>query len=128
MNRDEKRSRMKEIAPKTCSLNKSKSLFWIGPVDSQSKGTWIASSSSGVVACLTNHYPQKSKIKKTPTMSRGKIIPKLLSHGPIKECENWMDHHFNPTPFAPFKLNIFSSYALSYLCLERNSPDGKTSF
>ncbi len=95
MNRDESRSRAKEIEPKQYNE-------LIYPLDTQFNGTWIgAHQSNGNFACLLNYYEGTND---TAIISRGHIIPKILNNEQISNSD-----------YKPFRLVKYINNELEIL-------------
>jgi uncharacterized protein with NRDE domain len=52
MNRDERRTRGEELAPRKAGGGSSPA--WIGPADGAKGGTWFGANDRGIMACLLN--------------------------------------------------------------------------
>ena len=74
-NRDEQRTRPQAIQPTKNTLLKS-----AYPIDPTGGGTWIAVHESGVSLALLNYYQAQIDPSFKSFVSRGVIIPHLLSH------------------------------------------------
>ena len=82
---------------------------WVAPIDGQAGGTWMGVNAYGVVACLLNAYlpedmPPRSST--TPPVSRGAIIPALLTRGTGSCALVWMNEQFEPSSYEPFWLVV----------------------
>jgi hypothetical protein len=74
-NRDEKRGRVSAEYPFNWGMNKSA----IGPLDPAGGGTWVAAR-PGLTLCVLNYNLEPSPEPPANTVSRGRIIPKLIEH------------------------------------------------
>ncbi len=74
-NRDEQRTRPQAIQPTKNTLLKS-----VYPIDPTGGGTWIAVHENGVSLALLNYYQAQIDPSFKNFVSRGVIIPHLLSH------------------------------------------------
>ncbi len=74
-NRDEQRTRPQAIQPTKNTLLKS-----VYPIDPTGGGTWIAVHETGVSLALLNYYQAQIDPSFKSFVSRGVIIPHLLSH------------------------------------------------
>ena len=74
-NRDEQRTRPQAIQP-----TKNKLLKSVYPIDPTGGGTWIAVHENGVSLALLNYYQAQIDPSFKNFVSRGVIIPHLLSH------------------------------------------------
>ncbi len=104
MNRDERRERPAESPPRL----HNGPFPWIGPTDGEGGGSWIGVNSRGTVACLLNGYPTADLGSKA-NRSRGGIIPQLLEQGDAGPALEWLSRRFDPTPYQPFKLLVYST-------------------
>jgi hypothetical protein len=107
MNRDERRTRGDEIAPREAGGGGRPA--WIGPTDRAKGGTWFGANDRGVIACLLNAYAagDLALIGRDDLPSRGGIIPRLLEHGP-EQARSWLRDHFDPSPFPSFTLVVLT--------------------
>ena len=102
MNRDEQRTRGKEISPQ---INTHLGQRFFAPLDSEQGGTWIGINMSGDIACLMNYYSSNSMIEPKQAQSRGSLIPKVLTcSDPKKLLENLpLEESFNGFTLLYFK-------------------------
>lgn len=113
MNRDEKRERAAEMAPRL-HLPMSGGTRWLGPVDGQAGGSWIGVNAAGVVGCLMNRYPRQRESgarKGGPRMihqSRGSVLRELLPQGTAAEIRSYLHSEFNPEVYPAFSLLLAS--------------------
>lgn len=113
MNRDEKRERAAEMAPRH-HLSMSGGSRWLGPVDGQSGGSWIGVNAAGVVGCLMNRYPRHGESGvcdgklRTIYQSRGSVLRELLPQGAAADIHSYLDSHFNAGVYPPFSLLLAS--------------------
>jgi len=106
MNRDELRTRGREIRPKQHAASDT---AWIGPIDSDAGGTWIGTNEYGLTACLLNAYfpiGAAPEAIQRGARSRGVIIPELLATQSLRQAESWIHTKLDPTQFAGFMLLI----------------------
>ena len=77
MNRDENLERETALPPRVHAIAGK---AWIGPVESSSGGTWIATSAAGATLTLLNAHPRHT-IPSNPAglISRGLLIPTLIT-------------------------------------------------
>lgn len=73
MNRDERRSRRRGVAPRSWAGE-----TMIAPQDPEGGGTWIAVTRDGLWGCLLNAYDVPDRERPAPTLSRGHILPYLF--------------------------------------------------
>jgi hypothetical protein len=81
-NRDEQRDRADAQTPRWRELqgNAGRAIW---PADGEAGGTWIAATQHGLTLCLLNRNPTPSPVLPSAGLvSRGRIIPLLLQHGP----------------------------------------------
>jgi uncharacterized protein with NRDE domain len=106
-NRDEQRRRAPETPP-ALSRNDS-GLGILAPRDGQAQGTWIGVNSRGVAACILNGYMENEKyrhVDSTNNISRGRIIPLVLSAGGFKDVLQHIDSVMDPRLFLSFTLVV----------------------
>ena len=104
MNRDEARTRGEELPP--TYHQREADPRWLGPLDGETRGTWIGVNEHGLVACLLNRYQNyaTATLPKHP-QSRGSIVPGVLRNHNVASAEAWlMSDDFNPDCFPPFTL------------------------
>lgn len=104
-NRDERRSRLPEIAPEIFSPTSAPK--YLAPVDPESGGTWIAANEYGLSAAVLNDYESSEKIPKPDgpdTTSRGTLPLAAVSHSTIKAASEAIHKHTSRNHFQPFKL------------------------
>ncbi len=100
MNRDECHDRIAELPPQM--IRQDNSIF--GPVDPMSGGTWIAKNENGFWGCLLNGYFEKDHSGQNNVISRGTILPTLLTeNNPIDAIQE-----FNPEHYLSFRLLVGS--------------------
>jgi hypothetical protein len=76
MNRDERRTRSPALELRSLGDGALRAAF---PVDPDGGGTWIASRRDGLTLALMNQYDRVSSELDATPISRGTLIPKLLS-------------------------------------------------
>ena len=81
-NRDELRDRMPGTGPAIEEHDGCRALM---PRDPQGGGTWIAATSEGLVFTLLNVNPRSPEPRHRGGLSRGRLIPGLLSAGSLAE-------------------------------------------
>ena len=114
MNRDEARFRAPEISPHIHETSQGR---WLGPLDSQAGGTWIGVNARGVCAAILNAYlPDEPLLPPPGSPSRGHIIPKILSMGPLIEGRKWLEKAFDPSPYYGFTLVLASITEAFQIC------------
>jgi hypothetical protein len=114
MNRDERRTRGEELAPRQAGGGSSPA--WIGPADGAKGGTWFGANDRGIVACLLNAYAagDLALLGRDDLPSRGGIIPRLLEHGPDR-ARGWLRDGLDPSPFPSFTLVVVApAWGVSY--------------
>ncbi len=114
MNRDEQRNRPELNTIQHC---KDKNTDKYYPVDQKSHGTWFGFNNHGVIFALLNRYHEYHT---DVAISRGHIIPALLSQSNLVDCKNHLSRILQ-APHNPFDL----------LCINNNtvinfSWNGKT--
>ncbi|MBI1289809.1 hypothetical protein GC173_01005 [bacterium] len=106
-NRDERRSRAGELPP---ALSRPESgLAIAAPRDGAAQGTWIGVNSRGVAACILNGYRENDQyrhVDSTNNISRGRIIPLLLSAGGFRDVLQHIDKELDPRLFLSFTLVV----------------------
>jgi len=102
MNRDEQRSRPRALPPALQTCGSRQALY---PRESGG-GTWIGINESSLTMALLNWYSQPQKTADA-LISRGTLIPALLSSGTLREAE---EHLLNQplTHIQPFRLIMIS--------------------
>jgi hypothetical protein len=106
-NRDEQRSRPGALPPR---LTRHEALDVLAPVDPLGGGTWIATSSAGLVFVLLNEYGVVASTDRG-LRSRGLVIPALVgseSLGAARERASNLD----PESFLPFRLLVVDRHHL----------------
>jgi uncharacterized protein with NRDE domain len=105
MNRDERRRRAEELAPRQAGGGGRPA--WIGPGDGAKGGTWFGANDRGLVACLLNAYAagDLALLGRDDLPSRGEIIPQLLEQTP-EQARAWLRSGFDPSPFPSFSLVV----------------------
>ena len=105
MNRDERRSRAGEIAPREAGGDGRPA--WVGPADGAKGGTWFGANDRGVTACLLNAYStgDLALLGRDDLPSRGGIIPRLLEQEP-EQGRAWLRDGLDPAPFPSFTLVV----------------------
>lgn len=83
-NRDEQRTRTPGTAP---SLEQHGECWALLPRDPEGGGTWIAASDQGIAFSLLNVNPTESSAATAGGVSRGSIIPELISANSLREVE-----------------------------------------
>ena len=110
MNRDEARFRGPEAPPRLYSVGGGVP-DWIGPVDTDSGGTWIGVNDRGVAACLLNRYAPGDMAAERllpGSHSRGDIIPDVLSQPNVEQSLAHMRERLDPQKYGSFTLVIAS--------------------
>ncbi|MDX2177127.1 MAG: NRDE family protein [Candidatus Sumerlaeia bacterium] len=102
MNRDEARNREPEHPPEW--HRSSSGVAWVAPSDGRTGGTWIGVNEHGAALCLLNGY--RVADAQAGHMSRGAIIPDLLSLGPAEEIMKDLRERYDPRPYASFRLVV----------------------
>lgn len=83
-NRDEERSRTLGLPPALFEFGSCQAIM---PTDPVSGGTWIAANDAGLVLALQNLKPAPPQLAKSANLiSRGTIIPGLLSHSCVSQA------------------------------------------
>jgi Transport and Golgi organisation 2 len=83
-NRDERRNRPTAAPPMVQSLGQRQAIF---PIDPTSQGTWVGVNDAGLTMALLNRTAdQMNLLDETPEVSRGRIIPALLTCGSADEA------------------------------------------
>jgi len=108
MNRDEYRRRAPEHPPAITH----ETVPWVGPRDGERGGTWIGANARGVVACLLNRYDLSHESEESADEgdrpSRGAVIPRALSQGPLPRVLAWLEGELDPGALPPFTLVLAS--------------------
>lgn len=81
-NRDERRTRGREIAPREYELD---GVRYLAPRDSEAGGTWITVNEFGVALCVLNHYQAKDRVAPDAAKSRGLLVRALADCESIDE-------------------------------------------
>ncbi len=106
-NRDELKTRPKARPP---SVSITKGIRYISPTDTQAGGTWIAVNEKGLAACLLNRYTDnfEQDFGNIEPISRGTIIPTVISAKTIREALDLFKSKIEPDSFRPFTLLLFN--------------------
>lgn len=104
-NRDEQLSRRRAELP---TIQKSETVEYISPTDSDAGGTWIAVNQYGITVCLLNHYQfeQISTYKKW--ISRGEIVRSFAITTDLKSAEQQFDN-LGLDDYRAFRMFIIDS-------------------
>ncbi len=104
MNRDEARTRGPERAPDVYETPNG--IPWVGPLDSDSGGTWIGVNQRGVVACILNRYQDAPHYTPPPRVeSRGRLVPQAMAFQRVSEgLDYYRQETVNLRPYPPFTL------------------------
>jgi hypothetical protein len=108
MNRDESWQRSPERPPSLhagCCWARS----WIGPVDGDRGGTWIAVNRAGVAACLLNGYApgDLELVGRDDVPSRGEIVVRAMDRG-SRDALRWAEEELDPSPYPSFVLLLWT--------------------
>lgn len=103
-NRDEQMTRAAAWPPVVRRLGQQRAAM---PVDPVSNGTWVAANDAGVVMALLNHNPADAVPAPPGAVSRGTIIPSLLSGEAIESLV--------PESYGPFRLLVLDKWSLEEL-------------
>lgn len=104
-NRDEKNSRSAALAP---AFHSGTGVVLLYPTDAEKGGTWIALKENGDAAVLLNGAFEKHQSRPPYRMSRGLLIPEILS----AERPTLYLSRMNLEGIEPFTLVIFESGSL----------------
>jgi len=107
MNRDEARFRGAEEPPRLHSPAAPGAPNWMGPIDSDSGGTWIGVNDRGCVACLLNRYAPEDTdpARLLPgRRSRGDIIPAVLAQPDAAGSLRTIREQLEPGEYGSFTL------------------------
>jgi hypothetical protein len=108
MNRDESWQRSPEQPP-LLHAGRPPARSWIGPIDSERGGTWVAVNRAGVAACLLNGYApgDLELLGRDDVPSRGEIIVRAMDNGP-REAMRWAEAELDPSPYPSFVLLVWT--------------------
>jgi hypothetical protein len=101
MNRDENLGREAALPPR---LRDSNGAMWVAPQEPSSGGTWIAANASGITLAVLNAHPKNpSALGGAVCVSRGLLIPRLITVSDSSELESKLSAVGLET-FRPFRL------------------------
>ena len=106
-NRDERRTRAPEIAPRAERLE---SVTFLAPRDSEAGGTWIVLNDAGLTTCLLNGYFASRGDSSVPRESRGQLVLALADARDLGDVHEHLSAR-DLTPFEPFVLCSFEPSA-----------------
>lgn len=102
VNRDEQRDRLAAMSPRWRPVgDEARRAIW--PIDPKGGGTWVGASESGLVLCLLNRNLEPAPELPGGLLSRGVIIPRLISSDSPEEALARLAE-FDLDRFAPFRL------------------------
>lgn len=105
VNRDEQRDRPPALQPRWRTVGEEDSRRALWPIDPRGGGTWVGASETGLVLSLLNLNPDVPPMLPAQLVSRGAIIPRLLSaadpEGVLRRLER-----LELERFAPFRLVV----------------------
>lgn len=101
-NRDEQRSRLRAIAPRTAQ---QKGVSCIAPIDGNFGGTWIGVNDRGLTLCLLNASPADGA---SGRISRGLLVLELLASA-SPESVLYTLKHTNLEDYSAFTLVVVAS-------------------
>jgi len=107
-NRDERRARQLGLPPVAQDYDGVRAVH---PVDPDGGGTWLAATSAGLVFALLNEIQVPSRLAATSVVSRGLVIPRLLSARSLEEVEARLDQ-YSADRHRPFRLMAVSDRAV----------------
>lgn len=116
-NRDEQRSRPPSSGPERRRVGKRTAIM---PIDPPSGGTWIGANDAGLVACVLNSNPRDASRTARPgpsVMSRGTIVPSLLSAGTMCEALS-LARVLDASQFEPFRVLVVSADSFFVVCAD----------
>jgi len=111
MNRDEARFRGPEEPPRLHDAAEAHGPAWLGPIDSDSGGTWMGVNDRGCVACLLNRYaPEDASLARLlpGRRSRGDIIPAVLGRQDEAAALSYIRDNLEPADFGSFTLVLIT--------------------
>ena len=111
INRDERRTRSLAWGPE---LAQRDGVPVIAPVDSESRGTWVAASGAGLVYALLNLNGDPNGKPRLPKTSRGHVIPRLAGACDSAHASRRLEG-LDLKQFAPFRL-VISDGLTTVLC------------
>jgi hypothetical protein len=117
-NRDEQRTRSAGIPPRVGEFEGRRAVF---PTDPPSGGTWLAVTDVGLVLAVLNvnrPYPPD----RTPSRSRGDIIPALLGTDTPADALTAFERQFTYADFAPFRLVLVGHGILAEVRWDGHEP------
>ena len=81
-NRDERRTRAREVAPQEYELA---GVRYLAPLDSEAGGTWIVVNEFGLALCLLNNYQARFAPEAADARSRGLLVKALADAESLEE-------------------------------------------
>ena len=115
VNRDELRTRPPALPPERVRLGDRGAVM---PIDPRSRGTWVAASDAGLIACLLNASPAGASvggilnaITADPPASRGEIIPRILTAPDIRSALK-LTAAIDPVRYPPFRLLVLDAQSV----------------
>lgn len=100
MNRDEEHARPAAIPPRWRAVGDCRAIW---PIDPKGGGTWIGAREDGLVLCLLNYNLRPAPPLPRHAVSRGRIIPSLITHGHADHAVKTLSA-MELNRFAPFRL------------------------
>lgn len=110
VNRDERRSRSLAWAPRL-AWREDVPVVW--PIDSDSLGTWVAATGTGIVWALVNLNRGGTLMPRAPRTSRGHVIPALVGASGLIDARRRCER-LDLQQFAPFRLLAVTSDELAF--------------
>lgn len=107
-NRDERRARRPGLPPVARDYGGVRATH---PIDPDGGGTWLAATSAGLVFALLNEVQVSSRCAATSVLSRGLVIPRLLSARSLDEVEARLQR-YSADRHRPFRLLVVSDQAV----------------
>lgn len=107
-NRDERRARQPGLPPVARDYDGVRAIH---PIDPDGAGTWLAATSAGLVFALLNETQALSRRGATPVISRGLVIPSLLSARSLDDVESRLAK-YSADRHRPFRLLAVSDQAV----------------
>ena len=100
MNRDELRTRSRALPPEWREVDGVRAVW---PLDMDGGGTWIAAAETGLTLALVNSFPEPMPELPTELISRGLIIPRLITSEGIEGVVDGFES-IVVERYAPFRL------------------------
>jgi hypothetical protein len=107
-NRDERRARVAGLPPVVADYGTVRASH---PIDPEGGGTWLAASQAGLVFALLNEPEVPAAASGGPTVSRGRVIPALLSARSLDEVEDRLGR-YRADAHLPFRLLVVGEQAV----------------